>query len=122
MSRLEQALFFLVVDGRLCGILITRVDNLFCVGEGKQFHDSIEAMQKDIHLKINKGKFRFCGKNDFQRDDFSIEVDQVDAIEAIDYMVLPGDRRKMVNMRSPRFVASSARWVGPLANLGQTSW
>eukprot|EP00435_Cladocopium_sp_Y103_P049373 s347_g14.t2 len=88
MSRIEHALFFLVVDGKLCGILITHVDDLFCAGEGQQFHDSIEALEKDIHLKINKGKFRFCGKNVFQREDFSIEIDQYDAIEAIDYMAL----------------------------------
>ena len=75
MSRIEHLLFFLV-DGKLCGNLITHVDNLFCAGEGKQFHDSIEAMQKDIHLKINKGKFPFCGENVFQRYGLSIEVEQ----------------------------------------------
>ena len=116
MSRLEHALFFLVVDGKLCGILITHVDDLFCAGEGKQFHDSIEAMQKDIYLKINKGKFRFCGKNVFQRDDFSIEVDQYDAIEAIDYMVLAADRRKMVN--SPLTEAEQSLFRGLIGQMG----
>ena len=116
MSRLEHALFFLVVDGKLCGILITHVDDLFCAGEGKQFHDSIEAMQKDIYLKINKGKFRFCGKNVFQRDDFSIEVDQYDAIEAIDYMVFAADRRKMVN--SPLTEAEQSLFRGLIGQMG----
>eukprot|EP00435_Cladocopium_sp_Y103_P014041 s2039_g3.t1 len=117
MSRIEHALFFLVVDGKLCGILITHVDDLFCAGEGQQFHDSIEALEKDIHLKINKGKFRFCGKNVFQREDFSIEVDQYDAIEAIDYMVLSGDRRKMVNSPLTESEISSFRGL-----IGQMGW
>ena len=116
MSRIEHALLFLVVDGRLCGILITHVDNLFCAGEGKQFHDSIEAMQKDIHLKIDKGKFRFCGENVFQPDNFSIEVDQYDATEAIDYMVFSSDWRKMVN--SPLTEAEVSSFRGLIGLMG----
>ena len=34
MSRIERTLFYLAVGGELRGILITRVDGLFCAGEG----------------------------------------------------------------------------------------
>ena len=53
----------------------------------------------------------------FQRDDFSIEVDQYDAIEAIDYMVFSGDRRKMVNSPLTEAEVSSFRGL-----IGQMGW
>lgn len=97
MSKIEAALFYLVIDGTLKGILISHVDDWFCAGKGKEYEDSPLAVQTEIHLKINKRSFRFCGKNLKQNDNFEIEMDQFDAIEAIDYQILSKDRRKVVN-------------------------
>lgn len=93
MSKIEPALFYLVIKGKLCGILITHVDDMFCAGEGSEFKATIDMMEKEIHLKVKKEEFRFCGKNLIQRNG-SIEIDQFDAIDSIDYMVLSKDRRQ----------------------------
>ena len=44
MSKIEAALFFLVVDGCL-GILITHVDDLFCAGQGDAYHGDRNSSQ-----------------------------------------------------------------------------
>ena len=117
MSKIEPALFLLVLDGRLFGVIITHVDDLFCAGEGQVYESSIEKMTTEIHLKVNKQKFRFCGKNVVQKDDFTIEIDQYDAIEGIDYMVLDKNRRKMINSSLTESEKTSIR-----ALIGQMGW
>ena len=80
MSKIEAALFFLAVDGCLQGILITHVDDLFCAGQGDVYHQTLKSMETELHLKIKHKEFRFCGKNVKQLDDFTIQLDQLDAI------------------------------------------
>ena len=116
MSKIEPALFYLVIKGKLCGILITHVDDLFCAGEGSEFKATIDMMEKEIHLKVKKEEFRFCGKNLIQRNG-SIEIDQFDAIESIDYMVLSKDRRQQVNAPLTEHEKSLFR-----ALIGQLGW
>lgn len=41
---------------------------------------------------LNKQKCRFCGKNVVQKGDFTNEIDQYDAIEGTDCMVLDKNR------------------------------
>ena len=74
-------------------------------------------MQTEIHLKINTGPFRFCGKNLKQDDRFKVEMDQYDAIEAIDYQVLTKDQRKAIN--SPLTEAEKSAFRGLI---GQMAW
>ena len=116
MSKIEPALFFLVINGKLTGILITHVDDLSCAGEGSEFKATIGMMEKEIHLKVQKEEFRFCGKNLIQRNG-SIEIDQFDAIQSIDYMVLSKDRRQQVNAPLTEHKKSLLR-----ALIGQPGW
>ena len=117
MSGIETALFMLVIDGNLKGILITHVDDLFCAGEGEVYHQTLKSMETEIYLKIQHREFRFCGKNVKQLDDFTIELDQMDAIEAIDYMVLTKDRRAMANAPLTPAEVTSFRGL-----IGQMGW
>eukprot|EP00435_Cladocopium_sp_Y103_P025044 s387_g6.t1 len=116
MSKLEPALFYLVVEGKLRGILITHADDLFCAGEGAEFKTTIDSMEKEIHLKVKKEKFRFCGKNLIQKNG-NIEIDQIDAIEGIDYMQLTKERRQQVNAPLTAIEVSQFR-----ALIGQLGW
>jgi|Cyp1metagenome_2_1107374.scaffolds.fasta_scaffold24887_11 hypothetical protein len=91
MSKIESALLCLVADGTLESILTSHVDDLSCAGEGKEYEDSLLAMQTEIHFKINKQFFGFCGEKVKQNGNFEIEMGQFDAIEATDYQVLSKD-------------------------------
>ena len=82
MSKIESALLCLVADGTLESILTSHVDDLSCAGEGKEYEDSLLAMQTEIHFKINKQFFGFCGEKVKQNGNFEIEMGQFDAIEA----------------------------------------
>ena len=97
MSKLEAALFYLYEDEMLVGALVTHVDDLYCTGVGKKYEGSMSSLEKEIYLKKKSGEFRFCGKNVKQNMDGSISLDQMDAIESLDYMVLRKERRSLMN-------------------------
>lgn len=97
MSKLEAALFYLYEDEMLVGALVTHVDDLYCTGVGKKYEGSMSSLEKEIYLKKKSGEFRFCGKNVKQNVDGSISLDQMDAIESLDYMVLRKERRSLMN-------------------------
>ncbi|CAE7041145.1 unnamed protein product [Symbiodinium sp. CCMP2592] len=96
MSEVEAALFYLFDGMGLLGVMISHVDDLYSGGEGKTYNDTISEMEVELHLKIKKGEFRFCGKNVAQREG-CIFLEQYDAIEGVDYMVLEASRRKQLN-------------------------
>ena len=110
-------MFLLVIDTKLVGVLITHVDDLFCAGEGKVYQDSISAMEKEIYLKVSHREFRFCGKNVKQHSDGTIELDQFDAIESVDYMPLTKDRRSCINAPLTTEEITSFRGL-----IGQLGW
>ena len=62
MSRIEQALFYLFVDGSLQGVMATHVDDLFCTGAGEKFQATLKGLETDPHLKVKEDDFRFCRK------------------------------------------------------------
>jgi hypothetical protein len=43
MSKIEPALLLFGLDGKLSGLIITRVDDLYCAGEGQVYEASIET-------------------------------------------------------------------------------
>ena len=116
MSKLEAALFMLVVDGTLQGVLCTHVDDLLCAGTGTEYENSIASMEKEIYLKVQHKNFRFCGKNVRQGDDFTIELDQFDAIESVDYM--PLDKRRRAMMAAPLTPEEVTAFRGLIGQLG----
>ena len=73
-------------------------------------------MEKELHLTIKKDDFRFCGKNVKQNKE-KVSLNQMDAIEAVDYMVLPGDRRK-----SPSSPLTEAEKTSFRGLIGQFGW
>ena len=96
MSRIEPALFILADGHNLLGVVITHVDDLLSTGFGEAYEQTLKVMESELHLTIKKENFRFCGKNVVQKDG-EIFIDQMDAIEGVDYLVLPTERRKAPN-------------------------
>ncbi|CAJ1448790.1 unnamed protein product, partial [Effrenium voratum] len=96
-SRIESALLFLYVENSLQGIMITHVDDLFAAGEGKAYDESLKVLEKELHLTIKRGNFRFCGKDLVQHPDYKIELIQKEAIGTIEYQVLDKHRRIVPN-------------------------
>lgn len=76
-SSIEPALFYLYEGGELCGIMISHVDDLYTAGEGNYFEEAMKRLTKKIHLKEQKGEFKFCwqahrpteGRADLYRSD-----------------------------------------------------
>ena len=116
MSSIEPALFFFANSrGDLEGILLTHVDDLYSAGEGEDYHGTLKELEKELHLKIKHESFRFCGKNIVQKEG-GIEVDQYDAIEGIDYMLLETERRKVPG--SPLTEAEKSAFRGLIGQMG----
>ncbi|CAE7616057.1 RE2, partial [Symbiodinium sp. CCMP2592] len=95
MSRIEAALFFLFDAGALVGIYLSHVDDLFSAGEGAKYEGSLAKLETELHLK----------------------VDQFDAIEGVDYMVLEKSRRKQPNQPLTEDEKSQFRGL-----IGQMGW
>ncbi|CAE7610026.1 30S ribosomal protein S1, chloroplastic [Symbiodinium microadriaticum] len=66
-------------------------------------------------VEVQRGKFRFCGKNLVQKGQ-DIEVDQFDAIEGVDYMLLERGRRKQPN--SPLTEEEKSQFRGLIGQMG----
>lgn len=92
-SSIEPALFYLYEGGELCGIMISHVDDLYTAGEGNYFEEAMKRLTKKIHLKEQKGEFKFCGKHIVQQKDGQISIDQTESIETIEYQVIDRSRR-----------------------------
>ena len=116
MSKIEAALFYLVSGDKLVGIMLSHVDDLLAAGEGDDYEATLTALEKELYLKVKRQEFRFCGKNVKQKD-HTIAVDQFDAIESIDYMVLAPARRKLPNATLTEEEKSNFR-----ALIGQMDW
>ena len=61
-------------NGDLIGLMCMHVDDLFLAGDtnNKKFTGSIEALVKDITLKIKWQEFTYCGKQVQQDKDHNI--------------------------------------------------
>ncbi|CAE7766366.1 GIP, partial [Symbiodinium sp. CCMP2456] len=115
MSSIEAALFILSDGPLLMGIMISHVDDLYSAGEGEAYAGTLKELETELHLTIKKGSFRFCGKN-IKQIDGEIFLDQMDAIEGIDYMILPTERRKAVN--TPLTEAEKTAFRGLIGQMG----
>ena len=65
------------------GMLISHVDDLLFAGEGKEFEESIEYIDKAIQLTMKNTPLVFCGKKVEQEEDGTVTVTQVDAAKSI---------------------------------------
>ena len=113
----SKALFFLYDGGVLIGVMASHVDDLITCGAGEKHEKSMKDLTNTLHLKKKSGEFRFYGKNLVQPEDKSISLEQVDAIEGLEYQVLDKHRRKFPNLPLAEQENSDSR-----ALIGSTGW
>eukprot|EP00434_Breviolum_minutum_P011223 symbB.v1.2.009904.t1/scaffold605.1/size182108/4 len=116
-SNIEPALFMLYEEEKLCGIMASHVDDLITCGSGKKFDESLDKLTVELHLKKKEGTFRFCGKNVVQDEDGKVTIEQVDAIECLDYLLVEKHRRKTPNAKLDEEEKSNFR-----ALIGSMGW
>lgn len=116
-SSIEPALFMLYEEEKLCGIMASHVDDLITCGNGKKFGESMDKLTVELHLKKKEGIFRFCGKNVVQDEDGKVTIEQVDAIECLDYLLVEKHRRKTPNAKLDEEEKSNFR-----ALIGSMGW
>ena len=97
--------------------LQSQVDDLITCGAGEKYEKSMKDLTNKLHLKKKPGESRFCGKNLVQPEDKSISLEQVDAIEGLEYQVLDKHRRKFPNLPLAEQENSDSR-----ALIGSTGW
>ena len=115
MSAIEAALFILSDGPTLLGVMISHVDDLYSTGEGEAYDNTLRELEGELHLTIKRDTFRFCGKN-VKQVDGEIFLDQMDAIEGIDYMLLPTERRK--HLSSPLTEVEKSAFRGLIGQMG----
>ena len=104
-------------DGQLVGVLASHVDDLITCGTGKKYQDSMTKLTDVIHLKKKEGTFRFCGKNVVQEPGGNVSLEQVDAIECLEYQTLDKNRRKAPSLSLTEAEKSDFR-----ALIGSLGW
>ena len=98
----EGALFSYVKNGKLCGIVVSHVDDIFLAGN-KLFQDEVEVKLSEC-FKLSKseaGSFKYCGCNIVTLGDGSIQLDQNEYAEKLMEMELVDncdDSRKLTAM------------------------
>jgi len=76
-------LYYITVDGDLKSILAAHVDDLIWVCE-EGYEEAVNMVLGSFELKkIEEGKFRFCGREYEQLEDFSVKVTCRDNTEKI---------------------------------------
>ena len=119
LSKLELALFYLYDGQTLVGVMGSHVDDLIVCGTGEKYQSTLEKLTTLLYLKREAGKFRHCGKNLVQHDDMSVSLEQVDAIEALEYQVLDKHRRKFPNL--PLTEQEKSEFRGLIGSMGWIS-
>jgi len=95
-SKLDRCLYRLYGDdGQLIGLCTSHVDDLLLCGDGSDvWVREVERLREALHLTVSTNKFRYCGKNVEQHDDYSVSIDQVESIDSLETIDLPKDKRK----------------------------
>ena len=89
----EGALFSYVQNGKLNGIVVSHVDDLFLAGN-ELFRNDVETKLEDIFQlsKSESGSFKYCGCNIVTLEDGSIRLDQNEYTEKLNEIdIINGD-------------------------------
>ena len=79
----------------MIGLCPSHVDDPLMCGDGSEaWLSEVERLREALHLTVSTGKFRYCGKNVEQHDDFSVTIDQVESIDQLETIDLTKEKRK----------------------------
>ena len=65
-----------------------------CGDGSKEWTQEVERLKEALHLTVSTDKFRYCGKNVEQLNDYSAAIDQVESIDQLEMMELTKEKRK----------------------------
>ena len=118
-SKITPALYYLRnPKGELIGVIATHVDDLlYCyLDEGKNLGKStIENILKKFTIgKTEGGKFRYCGRQFVQREDFSVNVSTREGCKTVKPIEIDKNR-KLTDKVTEKELPSLRSVVGSLA-------
>ena len=83
----DGALFSYVVDGKLHGVVTTNVDDLIMAGDELFDVEVVDKLQEEFKFsKVELDSFNYCGCSFSSVGDGSIELNQNEYIDKLDYM------------------------------------
>ena len=83
----DGALFSYVVDGKLHGVVTTNVDDLIMAGDELFDVEVVEKLQEEFKFsKVEVNSFNYCGCSIVSLDNGTIELDQNEYIDKVEYM------------------------------------
>ena len=96
-SLLDNGLFYLHMNGNLCGILASFVDDILHAGD-ENFKEVIIRLKAEFVISHEqKAIFKYIGINILQRPDLSIKIEQNSYVQNIEYIPMTNARQKMKN-------------------------
>ena len=95
--RLDQCLYKLIVDGKLCGYLGMHVDDILCTGSGEYFQRKIHELKERFKFgtweNAMESTITFCGCEIRQNQDYRIHMTQERFALGVEEIPLSVERR-----------------------------
>lgn len=95
--RLDQCLYKLIVDGKLCGYLGMHVDDILCTGSGEYFQRKINELKERFKFgtweNAMESTITFCGCEIRQNQDYRIHMTQERFALGVEEIPLSVERR-----------------------------
>ena len=118
LNRILPTLFaFRDSNENIVGMMTSNVDDLLFGATGKAEEAMMKVLEGFNVREVQERKFRFCGKEVVQEEDYSIRVSAKDNTEKIRPIKIP-DKRKLTSECTPtevtqvRSVTAALAWVG----------
>ena len=112
--KIAKALYVVEVDGEIKAMLITHVDDL-CWAVKPEFEENMdEILETFVVKKVEQSKFRCCGKEIQQLENFSIKVTSKDSAEQIGPIKFATTGRKMTDLATDNEIAQMRSVIGSL--------
>jgi len=113
-NKIAKALYVIEVGGEIQAMLITHVDDL-CWATKPEFEGNVnKILETFVVKKVEQGKFRFCGKEIEQLNDFSIKVTCTDSTEQIVPIKYKTHKRMMTELATDSEIAQMRSVIGSL--------
>jgi len=93
--QISKALYALEKDGKILAVMVTHVDDMMWAAMPEAEANIQKILDSFAVRKVETGKFRFCGKEVHQSDDFTVKVTCKDTAEQIDTIKYDAGKRRM---------------------------
>ena len=116
-SLLDNGLFYLILNGNLCGVLASFVDDILHAGDDS-FKKIIQSLKAEFVISHEQSTiFKYIGINLVQRHDFTIKLEQNNYVENLEYIPITNERQKMKDSHLTEAESKMLR-----SRIGQIRW